>query len=240
MYPPETAKCYPSAEIIGKVEQIAGVGRLTSMLKALVFVIPSLALLALACTNDETQPQDATPPATLTATATVMATPGAPESEQPGPPDLEVAVGEATINAGIGTYCWADGGLAVCVDAVGVVTPSLALVGQGQPPLVARLPGLALSEATATAWRIDEGLLCDPDQPGTIACGALRVESGLLVWPFGVLGEGRELPVRVDGDTVRVVSSLESGTYVVSLSLAFEGRGDVNYGVLLVLLPAEG
>ena len=204
------------------------------MLKTLAFVIPSLALLTLACTNDETQPQDATP------TATVTTTPSAPESEQPRPPDLEVAVGEATISAGIGTYCWADGGPAVCGDAVGVVTQGLALVGQGQPPLVARLPGLPLSEATATAWRIDERLLCDPDEPGTRACGALPVENGLLVWPFGVLGEGRELPVRVEGDTIRVISSLESGTYVVSLSLAFEGRGDVNYGVLLVLLPAEG
>ena len=204
------------------------------MFKTLAFVIPSLALLALACSDGETQPLDVNP------TTTVPATPRAPESEQPRPPDLEVAVGEASISAGIGTYCWADGDTAVCGDAVGVVTPGLALVGQGQPPLVARLPGFSLSEATATAWRIDDRLLCDPGEPGTQACGALRVENALLAWPFGVLGEGRELPVRVEGDTIRVISSLESGTYVVSLAIAFEGGGDVNYGVLLVLLPAEG
>ncbi|MEX1255803.1 MAG: hypothetical protein WEE64_15845 [Dehalococcoidia bacterium] len=67
----------------------------------------------------------------------------------------------------------------------------------------------------------------------------LRLWPGLL-WQIESLRESIELPVEVEGRALAVTSSLESGVYVVSLQLFFEGAGDVNYGVLVALLPVEG
>ncbi len=194
-----------------------------------------LAFLALACGQGAPSGVDgrvegpATPPG---------ATPAAETGDLPRPPDLVVKLGDASITAGIGTYCWTEGGRGVCVDAVGVITPNLALVAAGQPPLTAELPR-PVESARATAWRADE-LACDPEAPGTAACGALPVAEGSFAWPAARLGERRELPVEVEDGTLRATSSLESGVYVVSLSLFFEGGGDVDYGVLAVFLSTEG
>ena len=155
----------------------------------------------------------------------------------PRPPDLQVDLDDAIVTAGIGSYCWGS----ACVDAAGVITPPVALVGLGLSPLVAQLPDVPLREATARAWRLD-ARSCDPIWwRAALACDALRV-AGSVAWPIDRLGEGRELRVRVEGDTLRVVwSVLQPGLYVVALSLLFEGGGrDVTYGVLLAVLPSEG
>jgi hypothetical protein len=144
------------------------------------------------------------------------------------------------VTAGVGTYCWSGGGRGVCVDSVGIVTPELALVGVGQPPLRAELPDGPLERATVTAWRVDREGVCAFPITSALSCGGQPLRGGLL-WPFESLrGEGRELPVGVEGGVLTARPALESGVYVVSLALVFQGGGDATYGVLLVLLPTEG
>lgn len=226
--------------IIGLMEQRLEEIRRMSMHRMLVFVIAGL-LLAVACSGGAKERQDVTP--TATETVTVTSTPEergeVSDGSLSGPLDLQVALDDAIVTAGIGSYCWGS----ACVDAVGLITPPVALVGLSQSPLVAQLPDVPLREATARAWSLD-ARSCDPiwqGGQGTLACDALRV-AGSVAWPSDRLGEGRELPVRVEGDTLRVVwSLLQPGLYVVSLELLFEGDGrDVTYGVLLAVLPSEG
>jgi hypothetical protein len=68
----------------------------------------------------------------------------------------------------------------------------------------------------------------------------MPVGESTLAWPLDRVGQAQELPVQVEDGTLTVTSPLEPGVYVISLSLVFERGGDVNYGVLVRLLPVEG
>lgn len=215
------------------------------MNRAFVLIIGSV-LAAAACGDGGSEPQVTTPAAPEKPSPAVMATPvptaDAPKEERDGPlarpPELVVMLGDVAVTAGIGTYCWSgNGGVATCVDVVGVITPQLALVAQFYAPLVAQLPDVEPEQVSATVWRIDDRVLCEP---GTLVCGALPVEGG-FAWPLSRLGDGRELATTVEGHLLQIpISHLTPGTYVIAVSVGFERMGDAMYGVLLTLLPSEG
>ncbi|MCH8994154.1 MAG: hypothetical protein IH959_04210 [Chloroflexi bacterium] len=213
------------------------------MHRTFVLIIGSV-LAAAACGDAGSEPQVTTTTAPEKPSPAVMVTPrptqDAPKEERDGPlarpPELVVMWGDAAVTAGIGSYCWSgNGGVAICVDVVGVITPQVALVSDFYAPLVAQLPDV--EQVSATVWRIDDRVLCEQ---GTLICGALPVEGG-FAWPISRLGDGRELPTTVEGHLLQIpTSQLTPGTYVIAVSVNFQRMGDAMYGVLLTLLPSEG
>ena len=204
-----------------------------SSMAPVAFLILVLIGVGLAACEDGNQEPDATPnPPGREATATPAATVSVPGLEQP--PDLLVTAGESQVMAGIGTFCW--GGL--CADAFAPITSTDVLVAEGQMTIDATLQPVpsdnAIESALVTALRIDQQPGCDPQEPVSAACGALLpiLDNENVGWP-SVSGEGIVLPVSIQEDGLRVTQALEPGTYILLLSLFFEGGGDVAYGVLL-------
>lgn len=120
---------------------------------------------------------------------------------------------------GIGTYCWTEpsrGGL--CVDAVGPVTGSQALVvPRGAGVTVANpAAGTTIREGSVNAWQA-------PPQP-------LSTTGAELVWSLQP-GTGRRLDASVSADRVEFGLDLPPGRYVVEIRLFF-AAGDVSYGLL--------
>ena len=205
--------------------------RPNSMTRA-TFLILLLVGVGLAACEDGGQEPDATPrPTGREAVATPAATALAPDLARP--PDLLVAAGESEVMAGLGTYCWAR----LCADAFAPITSTGVLVAEGQPTIDATLqpvPDNAIESALVTALRIDQRPGCDPLAPVSEACGAFLpiLDNQNVGWPSAA-GEGIALPFSIQEGGLRVTPPLDPGTYIVLLSLFFEGGGDVAYGVLL-------
>ena len=206
--------------------RLRGMARVTSLILVLIGV-------GLAACEDGNQEPDATPsPLGREAVATPVATDLVPGLEQP--PDLLVTAGESEVMAGLGTFCW--GGL--CADAFAPITSTDVLVAEGQPTIDATLQPVpsdnAIESALVTALRIDQQPGCDPQEPVSAACGAFLpvLDNQDVGWP-SVSGDSIVLPFSIQEGGLRVTPALEPGTYIVFLSVFFEGGGDVAYGLLL-------
>ncbi|MGB2694246.1 MAG: hypothetical protein WBD55_03560, partial [Dehalococcoidia bacterium] len=167
-------------------------------------------------------------------------TPEPDEALVPGgvaPPDLVVASGDAEVTAGVGTYCWAEGGKGLCADAFAPITSTDVLEVDQRAFITAALQRSlhdnAIESVQTNARRIDERKGCDPDHPVSEACGAESVgNTDTVGWPTR-LDAGIDLPVSIEGDGVRITPPAEPGTYIVTLWMFFKRGGDVQYGVLL-------
>lgn len=137
--------------------------------------------------------------------------PPIPDFEQP--PATTASANGATVEMGIGTYCWT----VMCVDKIGVPTKGTLTVNRGDTVSIA-VPSdaPALREAGATVFE---------------ATQAQPLDDGSEIWPYPG-NPGEDIEVEVVGDTVEVTADLAPGRYVLSLGMYFE-TGDVIYGVLL-------
>ena len=228
--------------------------RLSSMVRV-TFLILVLIGVGLAACRDGGQEPNATPsPEEREAVATPVATPSPEERDAvattvatalvPGlvrPPHLLVTAGASRLAARPPAVGWSGG----CADAFAPITSTDILVAEGQPTIVANLQPVpsdnAIESARVTALRIDQQPGCNPREPLSAACGAYLpiLDNQDVGWP-SASGENIELPFSIQEGGLRVTAALEPGTYVVQLSLYFEGGGNVVYGVLLTLLPSEG
>lgn len=172
------------------------------------------ALLSLACGGSDGG-RDRTP----VVQHTTVETPGIPSI--PEPPRTIATAGTATVEPGIGSYCWpgeTSAGPGICIDKAGTVTNGTPLrVPAGESISVAHpLPGTPLVEV---AVRV---------RPAP--ADAESLEGGELLWPPGP-DAATVTPAR-QGDAIVFSAPREPGTWLVELFLRF-GDGDVTYGLLV-------
>jgi len=197
------------------------------------------ALLLGACTeSEEAADSDPTPTETATATVTPISTeivtvetsptadPNAPTTTEP--PGVEASSGDASVPAGLGSYCWTpaagSGQPGICADAIGIITAAEAL------PVAAG--------ADVTLETSEEG--------------GLERSTGVSVqvWPFdpsatepasggdwGLAWQPPEIPalasdVTMAGDSISFAVPEEPGNYLVSVFVTFP-NGDAMYGLQL-------
>jgi hypothetical protein len=152
------------------------------------------------------------------------------------PPAARLQVGETEQAAGIGSYCWGDPaagsggqGVAVCADAVGLITP--------------RQPLTVSSPFTAT---FDLGLEAIPSQLVLRAIPVTEQEAldfgdQARDWQAWQPTGGQQLPLlppdtgRQDrcGRTPSLQINLDPGLYVLDLWATWPGSNSANYGFLL-------
>ena len=137
---------------------------------------------------------------------------------EPPPAVLEVDGQEQV--SGIGSYCWSDGegGVRLCADMVGLITP--------ENPLVA-------PAAFTARFR-----LAPEEKPGELAVRVIPVAAedellptgeGWRAWQ-GAAGTLHPLPL---GWTPEIALELEPGMHVVELFARWDEWGDASYGFLL-------
>jgi hypothetical protein len=190
-------------------------------LVALALLALMASQLVIACGDDDdraaAQPSDAATgqsgSARQYATGSLggAAPPAAPAMGEP-PATTATANGQ-TVDAGIGTYCWT----LLCVDKIGVPTGAALTVSSGDIVTVA-IPSAAppFREASVNAFE---------------AVNAMPLDGGGEIWPYPGT-PGHELAFAVTNDGIEVTLDLQSGRYVLAVSMFFE-PGDVVFGVLL-------
>ncbi|MEX0786884.1 MAG: hypothetical protein WD939_09620 [Dehalococcoidia bacterium] len=197
----------------------------------LLLAVPFLAALAIACGSDSEADGEATP--TPTPVATELPDDAAPELDTADrPPTLTVRAGDASVDAALGTFCWAG----LCADAFAPITPAQPFVVQAGE-LVGTLDAEAIEEVSTTAWPASSSqsqVICTASDGEEAPGGPICAEGEqLLGWP-GVSGESVALTSTADGASVALdISTLEPDTYVVSIFVRFASGGDASYGVLL-------
>ena len=86
-------------------------------MRLLLFLITGCsAFFVVACGEDA--PSNGRPSSAATRAPEAVPTTDVTETAAAGPPDLSLEMGESSIAAGAGTYCWSGTGRGVCVDAV--------------------------------------------------------------------------------------------------------------------------
>ncbi len=202
-------------------------GRLLVLLSNVALI----AALAAACGGDSEVPDKPTP------TIATVDLPDIDETDLPNdvfgapPPALTVTVGEVSIEAALGTFCY--GG--VCADAIADITPVDALLTEADQ-LTATLASETIAEVSVTAGPTlnrESQTICtsaDGEAPAGPIC-----EGGesLVAW-IGSSSGSIALAATADGATIDLnISTLEPETYVVAFFVRFESGGDASYGVLL-------
>ncbi len=147
------------------------------------------------------------------------------------PPALTVTVGEESIEAGLGSFCYGT----LCADAIAPITPVDALSAEaGQ--LLATLASETIAEVSVTAVpssNLENQTICTSPDGGTPTGPLCEGGTTLIAWT-GTSDRGVALEPTADGATIDLdISTLEQGTYVVVFFVRFEGGGDAAYGVLL-------
>jgi Tol biopolymer transport system component len=143
------------------------------------------------------------------------------------PPTAILTIGDQRQPAGIGSYCWPDttAGMALCLDKVGLPTASEPLQVSG--PFVTQL-SIPLS-----------------DKPDILSLTTIPVTyeeqmdldaEGMRWWPPKP-GDSFDLPL---APPHQLELNLEPGLYVLSVFAQWQDIGDVLYGFLVEVLPAEG
>ena len=155
----------------------------------------------------------------LSPTSSSAGTPSA-EPEFEGPPPATLTIDGAQQLSGIGTSCWVTGGLGVCADYFGVPTPADPLPASSSITATLQLAVQTTPTSLSLAvFAVSPEMDLLPDNPDSAS------------WPFpGEYDLSREL--RLESRT-QFELALDPGLYVFSISAAWEGLGDVNYGFLV-------
>jgi hypothetical protein len=150
-----------------------------------------------------------------------------PGEGEPRPPAASLQVGDEQQVAGIGSYCWGDPavagggqGVAVCADAIGLITPREPL--QVSSPFTATFDLVLEEPPTQLVLRAipvtQQELIASGDEP-----------RDWQAWrPTG----GRQLLLPIER-TPSLEISLDPGLYVLDLWGTWPGSNSVNYGFLL-------
>jgi hypothetical protein len=143
------------------------------------------------------------------------------------PPSALLVIGDQEQSSGIGSYCWPDysEGVALCLDKVGLPTTPNPLQVTGPFTTQFSIPF--------------------PDLPDTLSLTAIPVtfedqmesdSAGMRWWPPKP-GDSFDLPL---APPHQLELNLEPGLYVLSVFAQWQDIGDVLYGFLVEVLPAEG
>lgn len=136
-----------------------------------------------------------------------------PDLMRDSPPDTTASSGGETVEMGVGTYCWIN----LCVDKIGPITRGALLIAPGDEVMVAIPDGTPpLREVSVIAFPAAE-----PQE----------LEDGDTAWRPDY-ETGVTLVSERDEQELRIASTLEPGTYVLTVGMFFE-PGDVQYGVVL-------
>lgn len=138
------------------------------------------------------------------------------------PPALVASAGGTTVPLGLGTVCWMrpDVAVALCSDAVGIITSNVALrVTHGVRVTLTGERGAEGVESVSGTI----ALLGDGDEP-------LFDIGGTLAWSRPA--DADSLDVTIDGGAMHFDNDLAPGRYIVALFAGFP-QGDVLYGLLL-------
>jgi Tol biopolymer transport system component len=143
------------------------------------------------------------------------------------PPSALLMIGDQEQSAGIGSYCWPDNttGVALCLDKVGLPTATESLQVTG--PFTTQFSILF------------------PDPPDTFSLTAIPVtfedqmesDSEGMRWWSPMPGDSFDLPLMPPH---QLELNLEPGLYVLSVFAQWQDIGDVRYGFLVEILPADG
>ena len=143
------------------------------------------------------------------------------------PPSALLVIGDQEQTSGVGSYCWPDGiaGMALCLDKVGLPTASEPLQVSG--PFVTQL-SIPLSDLpdilslTAIPVTFEDQMELDAE--------------GMRWWP-PMSGDSFDLPL---APPHQIELNIEPGLYVLSVFAQWQDIGDVLYGFLVEVQPAEG
>ncbi|HWC29704.1 MAG TPA: hypothetical protein VG845_06440 [Dehalococcoidia bacterium] len=175
---------------------------------AAVIFLAVLGVLLTACDSDASE---GTPSDEPTSEATREILTGGPALE--APPGTNVSSGGATVEMGIGTYCWTS----LCVDKIGPITKGTLTVSRGARISVAVPSGTPpLREVNIQAFP---------------AGNSQDVGNGETAWQPD-FDRATELPSSRNGQAVEFGSDLAPGKYVLIAAMYFE-RGDVIYSAVL-------
>jgi len=138
----------------------------------------------------------------------------------PPPAILKINGNEQT--SGIGSSCWKveNETYSLCLDTVGIITPTEPLPARSPFTAHLRLP---LRESPAEAG-FSATRVTDDDE-------LKEVGNNVRAWRFkGKAGNWNNLPKEPEPD---INLSLEPGLYVMNVFVKWEGKGDVSYGFLV-------
>lgn len=180
----------------------------------------AIALLAASCADASGADTAATstPPAPTAPTPTPEVR-IAPLGGVAKPPPAAATSGAATLQLGLGTYCWSEPGKSgVCADAIGPVTATQPLtVARGATITVTNpVAGSAINGALLTAW---SGL------------GSRPIQGVEQVWLLNG-GTSATLTASVTPAGLTFSADLPPGRYVIDIGLTYP-QGGVSYGLLL-------
>ncbi len=146
--------------------------------------------------------------------------------EQTEPPAASLKIGDQEQPAGIGSFCWPDSaaGVALCVDKIGL--PTVPEPVQVKSPFTAQL------------------LLPLSDPPQFLSLAAMPVtledqiesDAGGMRWWAPGSSESYDVPVAPPHS---IELNLDPGLYVLSVFAQWQNLGDVSYGFLVEVLPAD-
>ncbi len=139
----------------------------------------------------------------------------------PRPPSAVLTIGEQEQTAGLGTYCWSDdSGVGICADMYGLPTAQEPLIADS--PFAAHFQFLLDRPPSGLELRVNPVTVDDQlDSEG----------GGLRWWQYNMeLGAKFSLPLEQE---TTVELSPEPGLYVLAVSAAWTGSGDVTYGFLV-------
>lgn len=180
----------------------------------LAFVVLALliAVVLAACTDDDSEPA-ATP--TMTATATPTAGPVTADTDRP--PAGVVSDGEHEYPLGLGTHCWSGPTSGMCVDMIGVITPTEAVsIARGATlQLVGGLAEPSITVASISIWRAP----AEPIDSGDFGA-AWQPESG-------------ESTLAMIGSQFMLPPELAPGRYILAINIVADPGGDAQYGLLV-------
>lgn len=194
---------------------------------------PALILTAVlmvfgACSGGETSPppvtpaQTATPEQPLATAAPATATPTADAARLDKPPAATARAGAASVDMGLGSYCWTSASTGLCVDAVGIITGTAVLrVGRGEAVTIG-------GELAQTGFAVERARIRPVEgEPAYEGEDWLAWNPG-RDWP----GEWSVLGLDAGDEGLRLTAELPAGRYLVGLSLGFP-QGDASYGLIL-------
>ncbi len=139
------------------------------------------------------------------------------------PPAAIATTGSASVDMGLGSYCWTSGSRGLCSDWFGIRTGTVDLaVGRGEAVTI----GGALAQ---TEFAVEEARIGPVEgEPADEGEDWLVWTSVSGDWP----GEWSALEFHVVDEGIRLMTELPAGRYLVSLSLRFP-QGSASYGLIL-------